>query len=390
MVLGKFLIGGAASYLGTQQYLARLKLPRDLYYNFEERCAVHGYPVQSYYVTTTDGYILKLFRIQGKGNQFANKPPVLMLHGLTNTANTFIINQATKPPAFRLADEGYDVWLGNSRGNNLSRLHTTFKSDDKKYWDWCVDDIAEKDLPAFIDFVLQNTGRHTLSYIGHSQATHAAFSLLSYKPEYNDKMNLAIMLTPVGGIFNVKAFYLKKMLDARYIRYLESRGANMVADFPGSLEWSKAFYHHPQLAVLFKDRYDYTINNDNPKNSAYYKYWLSGGTSIKNLKYYNQLITRKSPRPYKFDYGAKNQEVYGANSPPCLDYNKITTKIALFAGQHDIVTQPGDVDILRLQLNSSNVVFYKKDYKLDHSGFAMSNQLHHMEDMLSVLKEYSS
>ena len=36
--------------------------------------------------------------------------------------------------AFLLADAGYDVWMGNIRGNRYSRLHKRKTIDDPTYW----------------------------------------------------------------------------------------------------------------------------------------------------------------------------------------------------------------------------------------------------------------
>jgi len=95
--------------------------------------------------------------------------PVFFQHGLFSSADTWAMNEG-RSPAYRAAHEGYDVWLGNNRGNNYSRGHDTLSpvKTPKEFFDYSFYELGQYDAPTQIDYVLKKTGHSKLSYVGHS------------------------------------------------------------------------------------------------------------------------------------------------------------------------------------------------------------------------------
>lgn len=69
--------------------------------------------------------------------------------------------------------------MGNSRGTEPSRKHKHLNPNglfNKKYWSFSWHEIGVLDLPAFIDFILNETKQTKLNYVGFSQGTTAFVS----------------------------------------------------------------------------------------------------------------------------------------------------------------------------------------------------------------------
>ena len=132
----------------------------DVTKTFDELCSQNGFAFEQHEVTTEDGYILTVYRIPGlEGQNSSGKPAVFMQHGVFDSAYGWVMNYPEVAPAFVAAKAGYDVWLGNSRGNTYSRKHTTLDpdSDGLKYWGTDWSDMGAKDLPAVFDYLLKET-----------------------------------------------------------------------------------------------------------------------------------------------------------------------------------------------------------------------------------------
>lgn len=130
------------------------------------------------------------------------------MHGLMDSSAGSIIMGPYNGLGYLLADLGYDVWLGNARGNRYSREHTEFDPDGdrnhrRQFWDFSWHEIGVVDVPTMIDYVLTVTGFKRLQYIGHSQGTTSYFVMCSELPEYNDKIISMHALAPVAFMSNL-------------------------------------------------------------------------------------------------------------------------------------------------------------------------------------------
>ena len=74
-------------------------------------------------------------------------------------ADNWICHYKDKAPAFTLARAGYDVWVGNTRGNMYSNTHKFLDPEvqKKEYYNYTFKEIALYDIPAMIDLAIEVT-----------------------------------------------------------------------------------------------------------------------------------------------------------------------------------------------------------------------------------------
>ncbi|KAL6143958.1 hypothetical protein ACLB2K_054653 [Fragaria x ananassa] len=197
-----------------------------------------GYTCQDHQVTTEDGYILGLQRIpygKSNNNSTAQKLPVLLQHGLTMDGGAWLLNPPDQALAFILADKGFDVWLANARGTKASRGHNSLSTYDPvkplllqmAYWEWTWDQLAAYDLPAFFNYVNNQTGQK-VHYVGHSLGTLSVLAALSQQ-KLSNTLRSAALLSPVAYLNQITTLLIQSFARTYAANGLYATG---LRDFP--------------------------------------------------------------------------------------------------------------------------------------------------------------
>lgn len=82
--------------------------------------------------------------------------------------------------------------MGNFRGNTYSRRNIFVESNNPDFYNFAIDELATFDLPTMIDYVLKETSKEKIFYIGYGLGNTAMFALLSEEPEFGEVVILII------------------------------------------------------------------------------------------------------------------------------------------------------------------------------------------------------
>ncbi|CAD0199427.1 unnamed protein product [Chrysodeixis includens] len=328
----------------------------------------YEYPVQEYTVTTEDGYILTMIRITNKG------PPVLLMHGLLMSADDWVTGGPEDGLAYVLSLAGYDVWMGNARGNKHSRKHESISPEDPKFWEFSFDEIGRNDLPAMIDFVLETTGEEQLAYIGHSQGTTSFFVMCSEKPEYNQKISIMIALAPLAGMSHAKSPLARILAPYHYYMSVVIKLFKLYEMFPKSIEFQ--YMESPVCevgngiicsTVLFMfTGFDY--EQINKTNLPVIFSHTPSGASARQFIHYLQIINSGVFR--NFDHGDDvNHAIYGSRKPKKYHLDRVKAPVALFYSENDWFSDVEDVKILQEKLPNVKEMYLVPFKKFNHIDF---------------------
>ncbi|XP_022128798.2 lipase 3 [Pieris rapae] len=341
----------------------------DISLNITQLIKKNNFPVEEYTVTTSDGYELKLFRIPGNG------PVVFLMHGALCSADDWISPGVDSGIGFLLAAQGYDVWMGNNRGNKYSRMNINISPSDKKFWDYSFHEIGYYDLPAMIDFVLEKTSKPSLTFVGHSQGTSVFYVLTSLRPEYNQKVNLMLALSSVAWMSNVVSppIRLVGLLNKQLESVSSALGINeLLGDTPTLRFLQRVFCGDNLTAFIFCQHFTailggFNYNQTNYENLPVIYNKFPAGASVKQFVHYGQLVESGEFRQY--DYGIRNIEKYGSLAPPSYPVEKITTPIAILYSNGDWLASLTDILIFISKLPNLADFYFIPENDFSHFDF---------------------
>uniref|UniRef100_A0A224YY65 Lipase n=1 Tax=Rhipicephalus zambeziensis TaxID=60191 RepID=A0A224YY65_9ACAR len=373
----------------------------DAFKSTAQLIASKGYPVEEYDIMTEDWYIITMQRIPAgrgviPGGIRKRKPVVFLMSGLEGCSADYVANLPHQSLGFILADNGFDVWIGNVRGTKYSR-HLFLKRKHKKFWDFCLDEMIRYDLPAQIDGILYHTGEAALHFVGWSQGGGIMFGLLADRPEYNKKVKLLHALAPAVFMGHMTA-------PVRILIKMSNPALKIVDLFFGGTVTGRNEQLLSKVKLLscrsvrprgLCNASFILMNGGYPidMNTTRLPVYLANdpaGTSVRNVLHLAQVTMANEFR--KFDWGPlKNKRIYGQKRPPLYDIRKVTAPVAIYWGDGDRLTTPRDIARLIQSLPNVALVYKVPVPGFTHLdfGWSITAWQHLYKTIVKMIKLYS-
>ncbi|KAF2860416.1 alpha/beta-hydrolase [Piedraia hortae CBS 480.64] len=342
--------------------------------DFIDLCAIFDCPAEEHIVQTKDGYLLGLHRLGS--NRTSDRPVVYLHHGLLMNSEVWMCaTTRERCLPIQLHEAGYDVWLGNNRGNKYSKKSLYSVPTEAKFWDFSIDQFAFHDIPDSIDYILSTTGAASLSYIGFSQGSAQAFAALSIHPELNKKVNVFVALAPAMAPPGLSSGVVASLCQSNpEVLYLAFRRKSILGSAP---MWSALL--DPGIFAYFIDKsllhlFDWHMHNISQEQKLAAYPHLYSFTSTKCVVHWFQIIRNGTfqmfddeftATPWPWLHTAKYYKV------PKFPTKNISTPIVLVYGGRDSLV---NIDIMKRELPSHTLVRRVDDY--EHLDFLWADSLH--------------
>ncbi|KAJ4462706.1 putative Gastric triacylglycerol lipase [Paratrimastix pyriformis] len=316
----------------------------DIKRNSTEVMRARGFTVDEVYFTSPDGFILLLQHMH-HSPLVAHRGTILVLPGVMCSSYITVIADQAFP--YDLAKQGYDIWIHNARGTTDSRRHVKWSPKDKEFWQWSLENIGMVDVPAVVEFVLQQMGERSLSaVIAHSEGTAEAFMALTSSPRAANVSTMVqryISLNPTVFMHHVSNPLFQALATIKLpelISALGTRDFDVVDSVKKIFPWLCDIPGFCSNAVCLSVGCEGNQWNKAKLDDLAAHY--PAGTSAQDIVHWAQLI--RTGRFQRFDYGAAaNMALYGQEEPPQFDLSKLTVPTHIFYGGRDTLSDQRDV-----------------------------------------------
>ncbi|KAH8647473.1 Alpha/Beta hydrolase protein, partial [Tricladium varicosporioides] len=352
--------------------------------DFVDLCALYGYYAEEHVVQTGDGYLLGVHRLawrRGEEDQRVNhgknsvkKNVVYLHHGLLMNSEVWVcLTDEERCLPFKLVEKGYDVWLGNNRGNKYSKKSVHHSPTDIPFWDFSMDEFAFHDIPDSIQYILETTGAPSLSYIGFSQGTAQAFATLAVHPKLNDQVNVFIALAPAmspAGLSNGVVDALVKASPQVLFLLFGRRSILSSANMWQAILFPPIFVRAIDMGLSFLFGWHAKNISTSQKLAAYPH--LYSFTSTKSVVHWFQIMRTESFQMYDDDVqpvvslGSVSKYTKVAKFPT----RNIKTPIVLVYGGSDSLV---DINVMMKELPSHTIATEIPHY--EHLDFLWAREV---------------
>ncbi|XP_065225618.1 lipase 1-like [Planococcus citri] len=328
-----------------------------------------GYEVESHTIKTEDHYLLTIHRIPNRKSKYY---PILVQHGILMASDSWVLRGPKEDLVLLLADAGFDVWLANTRGNYYSKSHATYKNVQKRFWNFGWNELGLYDIPCMIRHVQRITGQSKIVHMGHSMGTTSFYTMLTKKPEMNEKIFAHVSLAPVAYMDHMKSLIvlrpivklihqliaLQNRLKLYDLFARDVRLTKLIQKICNVNEQNKRSCYR---IVFHFIGFDYSQLREEDFD-RFMGHFPSGASAGMLLHYFQNAISREFR---EFDYGhVLNLEKYGTPVPPLYNLTKVTAPVYIYYSTNDYLSH--NLDVERLAKKLPNV---KKKYLVPYKYF---------------------
>ncbi|KAE8743192.1 hypothetical protein FOCC_FOCC011221 [Frankliniella occidentalis] len=339
-----------------------------------------GLPAEGHYVTTEDGYTLRMDRIPRPGS------PVAFLGNVLSCSSACFVALGRDSIASRLYDAGYDVWLGNWRGSGLSLKHKYLKPSQREFWNFGFVPRARVNGFACHGRLHLGCDKGAIAHL------HRPLDGLHGVPG-NGGRAPGVRQAHQRGLPNgsrgrpVAPQQLCSAQDGAQYRELNCCNKALPLQFPGSdfmiryLGGMFCRFNVPSLAQNEPNKRCPLLRavGDMMGGAGYVvypvdlQYYAPSGISMGEVNHYAQLSNPGWTGFRKYNYGRrKNREIYGQDVPPDYDLTKSRTPVYVYTGKTDVWTPPQAINQLHTSFKNFRRAFEMPDKVFGHFDFVLN------------------